>query len=192
MCEDLLAAYLLTGDLSEKPGSVKMPEGPVCNKNSCTPYLRTVPRFCFPDREKGPCFLTVAYLSEKSGRLRCLNIMLVLKRVARGLATPLPAMSFPTCRAPCSKMATFEPTLAPANEHKCVEIRQHLYLPTNLRSILPYPGAPRLITQDIPALESVSLSQQCSIADSHNVQCVCVCRRCHKRGSVSGICGHHP
>ena len=56
-----------------------------------------------------------SHLSEKSGRLRCLNIILVLSRVARGLAMPFPAMSLPTCRAPCSKIATFSPTFAPAS-----------------------------------------------------------------------------
>ena len=58
------------------------------------------------------------YLSEKSGRLRCLNIMLVLSKVARGLAMPLPTMSLPTCRAPCSKIATLSPMLHPAHSVK--------------------------------------------------------------------------
>ncbi len=55
-----------------------------------------------------------AHLSEKYGRLRCLNIILVLRRVARGFAVPFPTISLPTCRAPCSKIATFSPMLHPA------------------------------------------------------------------------------
>ena len=61
----------------------------------------------------------MADLSEKSGKLRCLNIMLVLSKVATGLATPLPAMSLPTCRAPCSKIATLSPMLHPVPKAKC-------------------------------------------------------------------------
>ena len=34
---------------------------------------------------------------------------------ALGLATPMPAMSLATCRAPCSKTATVSPTFTPGN-----------------------------------------------------------------------------
>lgn len=71
--------------------------------------------------------LQLAYLSEKSGKLRCLNIMLVLRSVATGFAMPLPAMSLPTCRAPCSKIATLSPMLHPAAQHKNSEnVKTHL------------------------------------------------------------------
>lgn len=41
-----------------------------------------------------------AYLSQNWGRFKCRSIMAALRRKAQGLATPLPAMSAATWRAP--------------------------------------------------------------------------------------------